>query len=127
MLSPEMAPRVLARSLRMRCPRCGKGAVMRKVFTTHDDCQVCGLRFAREEGFWIGAIFVNLITTQILIVAGLFALMFGTDLSLWRQVGILVGVGVLFPILFYPMSMSIWLGMNHFFTDKPSQQHETRR
>ncbi len=127
MLSPEMAPRVLARSLRMRCPHCGKGAVMRTVFSTNDDCPVCGLRFGREEGFWIGAIYVNLITTQILIIGGLFALMFGTDLSLWTQIAILVAVGVIFPIVFYPMSMSIWLGMNHFFTDKTSEQPQTRR
>lgn len=126
MLSPEMAPRVLVRSLRMRCPRCGKGPVMRKVFSTNDDCPVCRLRFSREEGFWIGAIFVNLITTQILIVAGLFALMFGTDLSLWTQVGILAAVGVIFPIVFYPMSMSIWLGMNHFFMDKPTSDTPSR-
>ena len=76
MQSPGMAPRILVRSLRLRCPRCGQGAVLSGGFSTNAACPVCGLRFQREEGYWIGAIYVNLITTQFLIIGGLFALMF---------------------------------------------------
>lgn len=120
MQSAGMAPRILARSLRLRCPRCGRGPVLSGGFSTNDDCPVCGLRFQREEGYWTGAIYVNLITTQFLIVGGLFALMFLTDLSLWAQIAILAALGLFFPIFFYPVSKSIWLGMDHFFTDKPT-------
>jgi uncharacterized protein (DUF983 family) len=120
-----MAPVILARSLRLRCPRCGKGAFLKHGVTTHVACEVCSLRFEREEGYWTGAIYVNLITTQFLIVGTLFLLMFGTDLTLWWQIGILATLAVVFPTLFYPFSKSIWLGMDYFFTDKPWPQAPT--
>lgn len=120
MQAPGMAPVILGRSMRLRCPRCGKGAFLKNGFTTHRACEVCGMVFEREEGYWTGAIYVNLITTQFLIVGGLFALMFLSDFSLWTQIGILAALAIIFPTLFYPFSKSIWLGMDYFFTDKPS-------
>lgn len=125
MQKPGKAPVILARSLRLRCPRCGKGEFLDHGFTTNKACDSCGLRFEREEGYWTGAIYVNLITTQFLIVGGLFALLFLTDFALWTQIGILAAVAVIFPTLFYPFSKSIWLGMDHFFTDKPWPQAPT--
>lgn len=118
MQRPGMAPVILGRAMRLRCPRCGKGALLKHGFTTHRECEVCSLRFEREEGYWIGAIYVNLISTQLLIVGGLFLLMFATDLTLWWQIGALASLAIIYPILFYPFSKSIWLGMDYFFTDK---------
>lgn len=114
-----MAPVIMARSLRLRCPRCGKGAFLKSFFKVNDTCNVCGMRFQREEGFYVGAIYANLIATQFLVIGGLFALMFLTDFSLITMIVILAGVAGLFPVVFYPFSLAIWLGMNHFFTDKP--------
>jgi uncharacterized protein (DUF983 family) len=107
---------VLGRSLRLRCPRCGEGKFLDHGFTNRWDCRICRLRFEREEGYWTGAIYVNLITTQFLIIGSLFTMMFGTDLGLWTQIIVLAAVGVIFPIYFYPFSKSIWLGMDYFFT-----------
>lgn len=111
----QMAVSILGRSLRLRCPRCGEGTFLEHGFNTRRDCKVCRLRFEREEGYWTGAIYVNLITTQFLIVGGLFVMMFGTDLGLWTQISILAVVGLVFPIGFYPFSKSIWLGMDYYF------------
>lgn len=77
------------------------------------------MRFDREEGYWTGSIYVNLIATQFLIIGGLFYMLFATDLELWTQIGILAAIGVGFPILFFPFSRSIWLGMDYFFTSNP--------
>lgn len=106
----------LGRSLRLRCPRCGEGKFLERGFTSRRDCKICRLRFEREEGYWTGAIYVNLITTQFLIIGGVFVMMFGTDLGLWTQIAILAAVGLIFPVCFYPFSKSIWLGMDYFFT-----------
>ncbi len=119
MLSADKAPAIIGRALRLRCPRCGKGRFTRTWFHTKPNCDVCMLVFDREEGYWTGSIFVNLILAQFLIVAGLFILMFGTDFELWTQIGILAAVGILFPIFFHPFSRSIWLAMDYFFTTKP--------
>jgi uncharacterized protein (DUF983 family) len=122
MQKPGMAPVILARSLRLRCPRCGKGPFLEHGFTTAQGCTNCGMRFQKEDGYWTGAIYVNLISTQFIIVGGLFALMFLTDFSLWTQIGILAAIAIIYPTLFYPVSKSIWLGMDYFFTGKPWPQ-----
>lgn len=122
MQSRGVAMSVLRRSLCLRCPRCGEGKFLDHGFTNRRDCKVCRLRFEKEEGYWTGAIYVNLITTQFLIIGGLFVMMFGTDLGLFRQILFLAVIGILFPIAFFPFSKSIWLGMDYFFTDPPKRR-----
>jgi uncharacterized protein (DUF983 family) len=51
---------ILIRGLLLRCPNCGKGKLFRRGFTMYEKCPVCGWRFEREEGYWTGAIALNL-------------------------------------------------------------------
>src|SRR5258708_10010843 len=60
---------ILKRALLLRCPRCGKGKIFRRRFTTYENCSVCHLVFEREEGFYTGAIAINLIVSELLITA----------------------------------------------------------
>lgn len=126
MQQPGMIPVILGRSLRLRCPNCGKGKFLAHGFTTNRSCDVCGMLIEREDGYWTGAIYVNLIATQFLIVAGLFLLLFGTDLGLWTQIGILTVFAIVFPTVFYPFSKSIWLGMDYFINGKSWKQRSPR-
>lgn len=121
------APRIFGRSLIMRCPRCGEGKLMKSWFTTNTDCSNCHLFFDHEEGFWIGAIFVNLITTMVLIILGMLYTINATDLSMWTQIIVLAIFGLVFPIVFYPVSLSIWLAMNYFFTDMEKRTRKRSR
>src|SRR5437763_10294951 len=61
---------ILIRGLLLRCPYCGKGKLFRKGFTKgftmYERCSVCGWRFEREEGYWTGAIAVNIVMTLLL-------------------------------------------------------------
>ena len=43
-----------------RCPRCGSGHLFRRWFTIVDDCPRCGLHFEREQGYWAGALAINI-------------------------------------------------------------------
>jgi uncharacterized protein (DUF983 family) len=45
--------------LRLRCPRCRRGKVFRGVFAMNDPCPTCGLLFQREEGYFLGAMYVS--------------------------------------------------------------------
>src|SRR5438067_1272182 len=58
---------LLLRGLLLRCPNCGKGKLFRKGFTMYETCPVCGWRFEREEGYWTGAMAVNLVVTELII------------------------------------------------------------
>ena len=57
----EYPPAPLARTiLRFRCPHCGRGAVLRGLFSTHERCSVCGFVFMRgNPAYFSGAIFIN--------------------------------------------------------------------
>lgn len=125
MQSANKVPVILGRALRLRCPRCGKGKFLEHGFTTYVRCPECGFLFRREDGYWLGAIFVNLISVQFIIIGGFFLLDAITDLSMWALIGILATIGVIYPIVFYPLSKSIWLGMDHFFTDPDPDTQET--
>jgi uncharacterized protein (DUF983 family) len=47
-----------------RCPRCGQGSIFRPgvlglLGFMNDACSVCGLRFIREEGYFLGAMYIS--------------------------------------------------------------------
>ena len=127
MQSLDQSITILGRSLRLQCPQCGRGKLLEQGFTARKQCEECGLVFEREPEYWNGAIYVNLVTTQVLIIGGLLFMMFATDLRLWAQVVILGAVGIMFPIAFYLFSKSIWLGMDYFFTISPESEPPARR
>ena len=101
--------RVLVRAVRLRCPRCGRSPLYAGWFRMHERCAACGLRYEREQGYFVGAIYVNYAVTTIIAVTGF--------LLTWRDVPIAVelmvwGVFVvLFPLWFFRYSRSLWLGL----------------
>jgi uncharacterized protein (DUF983 family) len=53
----------LARRLKaillQRCPKCLKGRVFSGIVTMRESCPVCGHRFEREPGYFIGAMYAS--------------------------------------------------------------------
>ena len=45
--------------LRHLCPRCRRGRIFRGWLAVYDACPVCGLKFHREQGYFIGAMYVS--------------------------------------------------------------------
>ena len=57
-------PSTLAAILRQLCPRCRSGRIFRSsIFRgfarMHERCPVCGLKFEREEGYFLGAMYIS--------------------------------------------------------------------
>ena len=52
---------LMGRGLRQRCPVCGKGKVFAGLFKTYERCPNCNFYFEREEGYYTGAVAINLI------------------------------------------------------------------
>lgn len=48
-----------AAMLLQRCPRCRTARIFPGLFSMHDHCPLCELPFRREEGFWLGAMYVS--------------------------------------------------------------------
>jgi hypothetical protein len=73
----------------------------------------------REEGFFVGAILINVITTEmvILIIYLLCLVILGFNYQLVLTA--LFIAALLFPIAFYHHSWSIWLGFDHIVESLP--------
>lgn len=108
-----------------RCPNCGARGVFSSYFTLRERCPVCGLGFEREEGYWLGAMVVNLGVTE-----ALFGVLFiGGMLLTWPEVpwtlllvaGIVLNATV--PVVYYPLSKTTWMGIDLFF-NPPSPAEE---
>ena len=120
-LNPDRRPffKTLARGARLCCPACGGARVFQAPFRVRAVCPACGAVFQREDGFFVGAIMLNVVTTEaaVLGAAGLCLLLFGGDgtLLLW----LLFAVALLFPVAFYHHSWSLWLAGDHLVEGLP--------
>jgi uncharacterized protein (DUF983 family) len=108
---------ILRRALTLRCPRCGGMPLFTGWFAMPASCALCGLRYERAQGYWVGAIYVNYAVTTLIAVAGFFltwpSLSITTELIVWGA------FAVLFPLWFFRYSRSLWLGLEFFLNPEP--------
>ena len=111
--------KTLSRGARLRCPVCGRASVFQAPFRVRHHCPACLALFQREEGFFVGAIMINVVTTEaaVLAAAGVCLLTLGgrDALMLW----LLFAVALLFPVAFYHHSWSLWLAADHLIEKLP--------
>jgi uncharacterized protein (DUF983 family) len=93
----------------------------------HERCAVCGLRFEREQGYFIGAMYINYGVTVILALLGSFALEAWAQPSLTQQLVLWVVFGTVFPVLFFRHSRGLWLGFDYIFDPGPAAEQEPRK
>jgi len=78
-----------------------------------DVCPGCGHRFEREAGYWVGAVTINTTVTFMSFI-GLFAILTLTswpDVNWGLVMGVTVVANVIIPILFYPISKTVWTAL----------------
>src|SRR5258708_3201406 len=83
--------------LGQRCPRCFEGKVFRRGITMNEHCPVCDLKFEREQGFFLGAMYVAYGMTVLILAV------FATSIWLFWH-GTLIQVIVATGILFAPLT-----------------------
>jgi len=97
----------------MRCPVCGGRGLFRRWVHMVRHCPRCGFDLERIEGHWIGALGMNTIVTfgavLVAVVIG-FTVTYSSDstATLGWAVGAVVAVAVVVPLLFYPVSKTLW-------------------
>ena len=111
-------------AVRLRCPRCGQGRLFRGPLKPRHNCSECHLRFEREPGYFLGAIYVNYAVTVVLALAGYFVTGRYTGLSASAQIALWGAFALVFPLWFFRYSRSLWLALD-FFVD-PSGMEEGR-
>jgi uncharacterized protein (DUF983 family) len=75
------------------------------------ECALCGLRFERAQGYWVGAIYVNYGVTATIAIAGYFILWAWAGLSTTAQFVIWIPFLLAFPLWFFRYSRSFWLAL----------------
>ena len=106
---------MLSAGLRLKCPRCRVGPLFRRPFSMNSYCFQCGLKFEREQGYFIGAIYINYAATVAIAVPGFFLLDTFTRMTIQQQLAIWVPFAIVFPLLFFHHSRSLWLVLDHLF------------
>lgn len=109
----------LLRCLRLRCPVCGKASIVQRPFKIKHYCHACDALFMREEGFFVGAILVNVVTTEIFILILYLVSLILLGINYQLVLTILFISALLFPVAFYHHSWSIWLGFDHLIETLP--------
>ena len=105
---------MLWRGATKRCARCGSGDLFDGWFTIVERCPRCGLRFEREEGYWAGALAIN-----IGVAAAVFAVVLVVGVALTAPnipvgelLAVLVPLMVVVPIAYYPFSKTVWVAVD---------------
>ena len=106
--------------LRQRCPRCREGRIYRLpllcgLLAMYDRCPVCQLKYEREQGYFIGAMYVSYglaIPPYLLVVI---ALWLGAG---WRYETALLGAVIVY-LPFVPLMMRfsrvVWMYIDQAF------------
>jgi len=115
---PERLTVALGRAIRLRCPRCGATKLFSGWFRMAEACALCGLRFERAQGYFVGAIYVNYAVTTIIAVGGFFVLWGLLGLSTRAQLLVLVPIVLVFPLWFFRYSRSLWLALEWSFNQE---------
>jgi uncharacterized protein (DUF983 family) len=120
---------MIGRGLRKRCARCGAKAPFRRHFKLAQRCQQCGVKFAREEGFWTGVYLVNYGVTAVLLVIMLFGIIVAYSSSEdastvpYYVIGVAIAIG--FPAWFYPRATTTWAALDLLMRPlEPSEEAE---
>jgi uncharacterized protein (DUF983 family) len=108
-----------ARAVRLRCPRCGGGGILRSWFKMRDACPTCSLALERGEQseFWIGAYVFNLVLGEVIAIGVPIAWMIASapnqPWTLIELTALALAIGL--PFVFFPFSRTLWLAWDLSF------------
>jgi uncharacterized protein (DUF983 family) len=118
---------VLPRVLRLRCPACGASSIVERPFHIKHHCPSCRSLFKREEGFFVGAILANVITTELVILIASMVWLMVLGGSYEKVLVVLLVLAVLFPLAFFHHSWSFWLAFDYLIESLPKYDDTRRR
>ena len=106
---------IFSRGLANCCPNCGGRTLFKEgsCFAMNPACPRCGLKFERDEGFFLGSMSLNYGVTVAGFIAPVAVLAFRRAIPIPWAIGLAAAGSVIFPVLFYRSSRSWWL-MNYY-------------
>ena len=117
------AKRILRRGLRLKCPDCGLGSLYRSLFRMNTDCEYCDLIYEREQGYFIGAIYLNVIGTESLLLGTLLTYGLITGKIDQTILTVLIVLALTLPLVLFHHSRSLWLCIDHILNPTERIKH----
>jgi uncharacterized protein (DUF983 family) len=103
---------VFLRSLRLRCPACGRTKIFESLLKVRKACPECGFTYEQEQGFFVGAIYLNTIATNAVILSVYLVSLLTSNTITTATYAIMILLAVATPLIFFRWSRSFWLGLN---------------
>ena len=117
---------ILTRCTTLRCPACGQASIFQTPFRVRHHCNVCGALFEREEGFFVGAIMINVVTTELAGLVVYFVCLLAVGYSERLILITFLPLSLIFPVAFYHHSWSVWLSLDHLVERLPKYEMRDR-
>lgn len=104
----------------LKCPQCRKGHVFTRkglfrysdILTMHDKCEVCGLTYEIENGFWLGAMWISYPMVVALELPFLILALFADNFYTWVYFTIMVVAFLIYWPLILRLGRSLWIHVN---------------
>lgn len=102
---------IMLRGMTRRCPRCGELHIFRRWFQMKDRCPQCGIFFEREEGYWTGAMAINLVVTELVFaaVAAVVVVRTWPDIPVMPLLLVTLVLNGFMAVFFYPIAKTLWV------------------
>ena len=112
------ARKILVRGLKLRCPACGRGALYQSAFKMYEHCPSCGLTYGREQGYFVGAIYINVMATEALILLVYLVSIFAGFINNNMIYILMIAMAVMLPLIFFRFSRGLWLSIDHIVSPR---------
>ncbi len=84
------------------------------------DCPQCALHFERENGYFTGALAINIMATGGLFTIVFIALLAATipEIPVVPILVVVIPIALLGPILYYPFSKTVWVAVDRAYLQR---------
>jgi len=93
----------------------------------HERCAACGLRYEREQGYFVGAIYVNYAVTVAVAAGTVLVLDWIVGLTLTEQLVVGVALAAVVPLLFFRHARSLWLSLDYLVSRADERRERARQ
>lgn len=109
--------------VRLKCPHCLQGAVFHKPFVMHPTCPHCHIRYERERGYFMMAVFVGYVMGFFVVVPVLAALYLAIQPTLiGYMIGAVAALVLATPFIFH-YARVVWMHLDEFMDPRPASPH----
>ena len=97
--------------LLLRCPHCLQGAIFYSLLGMHEHCPVCGIKYEREEGYFMMSIFFGYLLGGAAAILPIILLLYLKASILWHVATVSIILILLSPFIFR-YARGMWLHLD---------------